>query len=80
MRKSGSGRLKTVQREENINHIAKLICLQDDQPGTSKSVRQIAKYLAVSQTSVHRIAKKDLNWSAFRRVPAQVLTDATKTK
>ena len=40
--KSGSGRPKTVRTEENINHVAELICLQDDQPGMSKSTRQIA--------------------------------------
>jgi len=80
MRKSGSGRPKMVWTEENINHVAKLICSQDDQPGMSKSTRQIAKDLTVSQTSVCRIAKKVLNLSAFCRVPAQVLTDATKTK
>jgi len=80
VRKSCSSRPKPVRAEENINHVAELICSQDNQPGTSKSTRQIAKDLTVSQTSVRRIAKKDLNLSAFRRVPVQVLTDATKTK
>ena len=74
-----SGLPKMAQTEENVNHVAELICSQDDQPGTSKSTRQIAKDLTVSQTSLRRIAIKDLNLSAFRRVPAQVLTDATKT-
>jgi len=81
VQKSDSGRLKTTRTEENIcSHVAELICSQDDQPRMSKSTRQIAKDLTVSQPSVRRIAKKDLNLPAFRRVPAQVLSDATKTK
>ena len=78
-RKPGSGRPKTARTEENIERVAELICSQEDQLGTSKSMRHIAKDIAVSQGSVRRIAK-DLNLSAFRRVPAQVISDATKAK
>ena len=45
----------------------------------SKSSRQIAKTL-MSDRSVRRIAKMDLELSAFRRMPAQVLSDAVKLK
>lgn len=79
-RKQGSGRRKTVRTEENIEHVSDLICSQENRPGTSKSLRQIAKDLKISHQSVHRIAKKDLKLTSFRRVPAQVLSDATKTK
>jgi len=34
---------KRCEQKENINHVAELICLQDDQPGISKSTRQIAR-------------------------------------
>jgi len=50
-----------------------------DQPGTSKSSRQIAKTLGMSGRSVRRIAKMDLELSAFRRMPA-VLSDDVKLK
>ena len=42
--------------------------------------RQIAKTLGMSDRSVRRIAKIDLELSAFRRMPAQVLSDAVKLK
>lgn len=79
-RKPGSGRRKMARTEENIQHVSDLICSQENRPGTSKSLRQIAKDLKISHHSVHRIAKKDLNLSSFRRVPAQFLSDATKSK
>lgn len=80
VRKSCSGRPKTARTEENVKVVEDLICSQEDQPGTSRSTRLIAKDLAISERSVRRIAKKDLNLSAFRRVPAQVISAATKAK
>jgi len=38
-RKTGSGRLRTVRTEQNIEHVAELICCQEDNPGSSKSPR-----------------------------------------
>ena len=78
-RKSGSGRPRTVRTEENVEQVAELICSQDE-PGTSKSTRQIAAELIISEKSVRRIAKFDLGLTAFRRVPAQVINDSTKHK
>src|ERR1700733_11511727 len=71
-RKSGSGRPRNVRTEENVEKVAELICSQDE-PGTSKSTRQIAAELMISEKSVRRIAKFDLGLTAFRRFPAQVL-------
>ena len=51
-----------------------------DEPGTSKSTRQIAAELMVSEKSVRLIAKFDLGLKAFHRVPAQVVNDAKKQK
>ena len=63
-----------------VGHTDIMICCQRDQPGTSKSSHQIAKTLGMSDGSVRRIAKMDLELSAFRRMPAQVLSDAVKLK
>lgn len=79
-RQSGSGRPKSARTAQNIAAVGDMICSQEDQPGTSKSSRQIAKTLGMSDRSVRRIAKMDLELSAFRRMPAQVLSDAVKLK
>lgn len=79
-RKSGSGGKKTARTDENIEFVSQLICSQENDPGTSMSTRQIAKELQISEKSVRRIAKEDLKMSAFRRVPAQIISDATKAK
>ena len=46
----------------------------------SKSTRQVAAEISISEASVRRIAKFDLHLSAFKRMPVQVLNDATKLK
>lgn len=79
-RKQGSGRPKSARNFENIQQVGELICSQEGAAGTHLSTRQIANELNISQSSVCRIAKKDLNMKAFRRVPAQVISDATRQK
>ena len=79
-RKPGSGRPKAARSTENIQKVEELICSQEGQPGTSKITRQIASEVGISQRSVGRIAKVGLGLSSFKRVPVQVLTDATKLK
>ena len=79
-RQSGSGRPKSARTAQNIAAVGDMICWQEDQPGTSKSSRQIAKTLGMSYRSVRRIAKMDLELSSFRRMPGQVLSDAVKLK
>lgn len=79
-RKSGSGRPRSARCQENIDQVEKLICSQDDQPGTSKSTREIAREAGISQTSVLRIAKKDLGLICYKRTPAQCLNADTKRK
>lgn len=79
-RKVGSGRPRTARTEENIDAVDDLICSQENRPGTSKSTRQIALQLQISERSVRNIAHKDLGLKSFKRVPVQVITDATMTK
>lgn len=80
VRKQGSGRPKTVRIRENITKVGELICSQESKPGTSKSTRKIAEELNLKRSSVQRIAKHDLNLNAYRRVPAQVLSESVKQK
>lgn len=79
-RKSGSGRPKSARTTENVARVEELICSQEGRPGTSKSTRQIAGEIGVSQSSVRRIAHTDLRLSSFKRVPVQIINEATKTK
>ena len=71
-RKMGSGRPKSARSANNIAKVQQLICSQEDAPGTSKSTRQVAAEVGISQRSVGRIAKHDLQLSSFRRMPVQV--------
>lgn len=40
----------------------------------------MAREIGISEASVRRIAKSDLNLSSFKRTPVQVINDATKLK
>ena len=79
-RQPGSGRPKSARTLRNVAHVADLICSQEDQPGTSKSTREIAKEIGIAQSSVINIAKKDLALHCYKRTPAQVLSADTKRK
>lgn len=79
-RKVGSGRPKSARSEANIALVQTMICSQEDQPCTSKSTRQIAGEMGISATSVRTIAKVDLALSSFRRMPVQVINEATRLK
>lgn len=79
-RKKGSGRPKSARTNDNVAKVAELICSQEDQPGTSKSTREIGTELGISHESVRQIATRDLGLRCFKRVPVQVLTDDTKQK
>ena len=56
-RKPGSSRPKTARSAENIVKVRDLICSQEEEPGTSKSIRQVAAEVGMSKTSVANIAK-----------------------
>ena len=79
-RKMGSGRPKSARSASNIAKVQQVICSQEDAPGTSKSTRQVAAEVGISRRSVGRIAKHDLQLSSFKRMPVQVITNATKHK
>lgn len=79
-RRPGSGRPKSARSAENIQHVAELICSQDDQPGTSKSTHQIARDVGISVRSVRNIAKCDLGLTCFKRSVAQVISEDTRLR
>jgi len=79
-RQAGSGQPKSARTAQNIQRVDELICSQEGQSGTHQSTRQIAVELNISAASVRRIAKEDLHLSSFRRVPAQIITDAVRRK
>ena len=43
-------RSKTARTMENIARVEEMICSQEGQPGTSRSTREIAQELSISQT------------------------------
>jgi len=51
-RKAGSGRPRTVRTEQNIERVAELICSQEDNPGSSRCLRDIEKLTGISRSSV----------------------------
>ncbi|CAM1306923.1 Uncharacterised protein r2_g1679 [Pycnogonum litorale] len=59
-RRIGSGRPKTVRNAENVELVHDLIVSQENEPDTSKSLREIAKQSGIHRSSVQRIAKQDL--------------------
>src|SRR6218665_3001326 len=79
-RKAGSGRPKSVRTAPNIDRVEELICSQEGATETHRSTRQIAAELNISERSVRRIAREDLHLTSFRRVPAQIITDAVRQK
>ena len=79
-RKKGSGRPKSARTTENIAKVHELICSQEDRPGTSKSTREIARAVGISEGSVRNIAKSDIGLSSFKRTPVQVINEATRQK
>jgi len=80
IRKPGSSRPKTVRTLQNIKNVSKMICSQKNEPGTSKSTRKIDEELNIHRSSVQRIVKCDIYLSAFRHIPAQFISEATKQK
>ena len=65
IRQTGSGRPKSARTSDNVAAVGDMICSQEDKPGTSKSTRRIAKVVGISDRSVRRIAKNDLQLSAY---------------
>lgn len=79
-RKPVSGRPKSARTAGNIALVSDLICSQEDQPGTSLSLRQAAGEVGISRESVRRITQRDLGMRCFKRLPVQVINEQTRLK
>ena len=71
-------RICSSRNRDNIAAVEELVMSQEDQPGTHRSTRQIARETGIPQTSVMRIINKDLRLKCFKKKRAQELTEANK--
>ena len=71
----GSGQPITATTKENVSIFEELVCLQEDQPGTHNSIRQIAPWISISKSSVHHLVKKK-NLHCFKRLKTPQMNSA----
>ena len=74
---SGSGRSEdTARKTQTKDFIEKVLAIIDETP--QRSIRQIARDLGVSHTTVNACVKEDLKCRSNRRQTSQILTEETK--
>ena len=66
-RRPGSGWCRTARTDDNIAVVQELVMSQDSQPGTHRSLSEIASEVGVSKATVHRIVHRDLALNAWRK-------------
>jgi len=66
--------LKCERREELA------LSQEEVEPGTHRTVHQIARETGITKSSVHRIIHRDLKFECFKKRRAQDLTEANKNK
>src|SRR6218665_218774 len=72
-RRAGSGRPRTARKNENIEQAQ--VLSQEDKPRSHLTIREIAREVGISKTSVHKIVKQDLAQKYFKKHQATDLTD-----
>jgi inhibitor of nuclear factor kappa-B kinase subunit alpha len=77
-RLQGGGRPRSSRTQPNVAIVDDLILRQEGQPGTHRTVRQIARETGISKFSVNRIAHTDLSLKCFKKKQAQDLTEANR--
>jgi hypothetical protein len=77
-RRPGSGKKRTARTVENVESVEELALSQENAPGTHRTVRQIAREIGISKSSVHDIIVNDLNLVCFKKRRAHELTAANK--
>src|SRR6218665_2583751 len=75
---AGSGRPRTARKNENIEQVQELVLSQEDKPKSHLTIREIAREVGISKTSVHKIVKQDLALKCFKKRQATYLTEANK--
>lgn len=78
--KPKTGRPRSTRDPENIATVEELVFSQEDNPGTHKSIRTIARVTGIHRSSIHRIVHKDLELKCFKRKKVQELTEDNKLK
>src|SRR6218665_1558317 len=77
-RYAGSGRPRTARKNENIEQVQERVLSQEDKPQSHLTIREIAREVGISKTSVHKIVKQDLALKCFKKRQATDLTEANK--
>src|SRR6218665_2335973 len=75
---AGSGRPRTARKNENIEQVQELVLSQEDKPQSHLTIREIAREVGISKTSVHKLVKQDLTLKCFKKRHATDLTEANK--
>ena len=75
----GSSRPVATTTEENASIFEELVCLQEDEPGTHNSIRQIAPRISISKSSVHRLVKKK-NLHCYTRLKTPQMNSACRKR
>ena len=75
----GSGRTPMALTNENVEEVEELV-LNQKNPGTHESQRNIGRIIGISQSSVSRICRQSLGLTAFCKTKVQDLSDADKLK
>src|SRR6218665_173325 len=77
-RRAGSGRPRTARKNEKIEQVQELVLSQEDKPRSHLTIREIAREVGISKTSVHKIVQQDLTLKCFKKRHATNLTEASK--
>ena len=78
-RKPNSSRPIAVTAAKNEEKVEKLICLQEDSPGTHKSPRQIEKITGIMKTSLRKMVKRN-GWKKYKRIKTPRISKRTKQR
>ena len=66
-RKPGSGVRRAAGTDANIEAIEQLVISQEDNPGTLRTIREMAREIGISKSSVRNIVHKDLKLNCLKK-------------
>ena len=75
-RRTSSVRPITVTTDENAELVEEIVCSQEEFPGTHKSLREIARNVGISRSSVRRLVKRR-KISQFKRMETPQMNNGT---
>ena len=68
VRLTRSGRKRTVWTAENVGVVEEMSVSQETAPESHCTVRQVAREVGISKTTVHNIIRQDLKLKRFRKI------------